>query len=149
MSEPITEWISGEFTLTRLSSYVQVFLSDFTHRCLSAPEGGTPNSPTPTPLLREWAKATLAGRSWKDALVVSASVSVFFALVPLVGLTLGVDSEFVAPRFTIYRVICERLETIHHITHASECFRQMANELAREVQGKDHPKWVLGEWSCL
>jgi hypothetical protein len=48
--------------------------------------------------------------------------------------TLGV--EFVVPRFTIYQVLCERLETIHHVTHASECFGQMVDELAQEIQGK-------------
>ena len=33
--------------------------------------------PTHTQFLKEWAKATLAGGSWKDALVVAASVNIF------------------------------------------------------------------------
>ena len=103
----------------------------------------TLNSPTPAPLLNEWAKATLARRSWKDALLVATSVSIFFCS----GTPRGIHTlvvEFVVPRFTIYRAICERLETIHRITHASECFRQMVDELAREIQGEG-AKWILGK----
>ena len=162
MSGPITAWISGGFVFTCLFSCIETFPLEFTHRCLSAPEsdGGvalkaarhdaapmvhhvTLNSPTPTPLLREWAKATLARHSWNDALVAAASVSIFFCS----GTHHGIDAlrvEFVVPRFTIYRVICERLETTHRIAHASECFRQMVDGLAQEIQGKE-AKWVLGE----
>ena len=162
MSGPISEWISGEFMFTRFFSCIQAFPSDFTHRCLSAPEsdGGTAlkaarhdnapvlhhvtlDLPTPAPLLSEWAKATLARCSWKDALLAAASVSIYsYSATPRGIDTLGV--EFVVPRFTIYRVICEHLETIHRITHASECFRQMVDELAQEIQGKE-AKWILGE----
>jgi hypothetical protein len=94
------------------------------------------NSPTLTSLLREWAKATLARRSWKDALVAAASVSIFFCS----GTPREIDTllgvELVAPGFMIYQVICECLETIHRVTHASECFSQMVDELAQEIQGK-------------
>ena len=33
-------------------------------------------SPIPTPLLREWVKATLAGGPWKDALAAAVGVSI-------------------------------------------------------------------------
>ena len=52
--------------------------------------------------------------------------------------------EFIAPRFTIYRAVCERLEAIERMTDAAECFHGMANELAREIQGRK-AEWVLGE----
>jgi hypothetical protein len=103
----------------------------------------TLNSPTPAPLLREWARATLVRCSWNDASVAAASVSIFFCSgTPRRIDTLGM--EFVVPRFTIYRVICERLETTHRIMHARECVRQMVDELALEIEGKE-VKWVLGE----
>ena len=103
----------------------------------------TLNSPIPTPLLREWAKATLAKCSWKDALVATANVRISFYL----DMPRGPDGpglEFVAPRSTIYWAICERLEVIEHITDATECFHLMTNELAWETPGKE-AKWVLGE----
>ena len=158
---PITEWISGQCAFACLFSRIQAFPSDFTRKYFTALEcdGGaalkaarhnnaptphaTLNAPTTTPLLKEWAKATLAGRSWEDALVAAASVSVFFYS----GIPRGIDTrgvEFVVSRFSIYRVICERLETIHHMTHASRCFRQMVDELSQEIQGEG-AKWVLGK----
>jgi hypothetical protein len=82
---PMTEWVSGE-SMCYLSAVHLTFLSDFTHRCLSAPgsddDAPTPraalDSPTVTPLLRVWVRATLARCSWKDALVAATSVSIFF-----------------------------------------------------------------------
>ena len=158
-SEPIIEWISGEFSFTCLILCIQAFPSDFSHRCLSSPESDAGAfskvarhdnapvrdhvSPTPTPLLREWARATLAKHSWKDALVAASHVGIFFCS----GTARGIDNfgvEFVVPRFMMYRVICERLETIDRITLASECFRQMVDELEQEVQGEE-AKWVFGE----
>ena len=53
-------------------------------------------------------------------------------------------SQFEVPRFTVYQVICERLEKINHITDAIECFHMMGNELAQEVQGNE-ANWVHGE----
>ncbi|KAF8550490.1 hypothetical protein OG21DRAFT_1513946 [Imleria badia] len=106
MSGPMTEWVS-----------------DFTQRCLSArisegetasnaaPHGNTPTL-DPTPLLREWAKATLTRDSWKDALASAVN--------------------FTVPRVTIYRAICERLETIDRITDAFECVKQLTTELGGE-----------------
>ena len=159
LSLPITGWISGEFTFTCWFSCIRHFSADFTQQCLSTPEIGddaskltshdnvpmlheTLNSPTPTPLLREWAKATLARCSWKDALVAAPNVRIsFYPDIPLEpdGLCL----EFIAPRFTIYRAICERLESIGRVTDATECFLGMTNELVWEIQGKE-AKWVLG-----
>ena len=161
MNGPITEWISGESMFNYLFPCIRIFYADFTQQCLSTPEiedvaasKATPsdnvlilhealNSPTPTPLLSEWAKATLARGSWKDALVAAVSVSISF----YPDILLGPDAlavEFIAPKFIVYRVICERLEMIERITHASECFRQMVGELAQEIQDKE-AKWVLGE----
>ena len=94
MSVPIIEWISGEFMFTCLFPCIRNFSADFTQQCLSTPEidndaasketshdnvpmfHETLNSLTPTPLLREWAKATLARCSWKDALVAAANVRI-------------------------------------------------------------------------
>ena len=52
--------------------------------------------------------------------------------------------KFKVPRFTVYQAICERLETVDHITDAIECFHEMKIELAQQIQGKE-AKWVLGE----
>ncbi|KAF8554675.1 hypothetical protein OG21DRAFT_1508679 [Imleria badia] len=98
------------------------WVSDWTHRYLSAPQSegdAASNSaqhyetPTPTPLLREWAKATLANGEWQDALVSTAS--------------------FTLPRVTTYWAVCERLETMDRVTDAIECFHEMTNELGEEV----------------
>ena len=95
----------------------------------------------PTPLLRVWAKTTLAGCPWGDAMVAAASVSTFFRSGSPRGIDI-LDVEFITPRFTVYRAVCERLEAIERITDATECFCGMANELAREIQDKE---WVLGQ----
>jgi tetratricopeptide (TPR) repeat protein len=51
-----------------------------------------------------------------------------------------------APRFTIYRAICLRLEAIYRILDATECFHRMASELGREIDPHyEQEKWVLGE----
>ena len=93
MTRPITKWISSGFTFTRFFSCTQTFSADFTQLCLSTPEiddtaafKATPHdsamphetlsSPTPTLLLREWVKATLARRSWRDTLVAAANVRI-------------------------------------------------------------------------
>jgi tetratricopeptide (TPR) repeat protein len=107
------------------------------------------DSPTHTQFLKEWAKATLAGGSWKNALVTAASVSIsFFFNLPSRPDTLGL--EFVVPRFTIYLIICECLQTIGRITDASECVRQMVDELVGQANAHDEQvQWVLGEWSRI
>ena len=62
--------------------------------------------------------------------------------------TLG--PEFMVPPFTIYRVVCERLETIDRIMDASECFLQMVDELAEQTDAHvEQAEWVLGEWSRI
>lgn len=80
-------------------------MPDFTQRCLSASEdkGGVawnatrdgdvaPLQTTPTPLVREWAKAKLTRGSWKDALLSAVHVSMF-TLVLITRLTLYVSSS--------------------------------------------------------
>ncbi|KAG6372488.1 hypothetical protein JVT61DRAFT_7591 [Boletus reticuloceps] len=58
-----------------------------------------------TPLLREWARAKLTHNGWKDVLLSA------------VGFTLS--------RVEIYRVVCERLETIDRTADAVECFHEI------------------------
>ncbi|KAF8553290.1 hypothetical protein OG21DRAFT_1267989 [Imleria badia] len=108
------------------------WVSDFTHRYLSASESdanrhrsllmlqATFNSSTS--ILNEWAKATLASRSWKDSLVAAV--------------------DFVTPRFATYRAICEHLETIDCITDAIDCFHEMVPKLAQETDGEQE-KWIM------
>jgi hypothetical protein len=119
------------------SELVTKWVSDFTHQYLFASEsdGEVVSTPTedvnmvmvlatPTPLLREWAKAKLAHHSWKDAL-------------------LSTD-DLVVSRFTLYRAIYEHLETIGCTMDASKCFRQMVDELVEVENGPDEQsKWVF------
>ena len=37
------------------------------------------------------------------------------------------------PRVTIYRVVCERLETVDRTRDAAECFHQMVSELGERI----------------
>lgn len=157
VSGPITEWVSGEFILQFVAVH-SIISVDFSRRCLSAPESdddaarhdgapmlrATSNSLVPTPLLREWAKATLARGSWQDALLAATSVSVSSCLMSRVPYTL----KFALPSFTTFQAVCERLETIDCTTDASECFRQMVGELEEYTNVHD-AEWVLGEWSCM
>ena len=156
MSGPITQWVSGEFMLSPIWLHlIRKFSADFTRRCLSAPKTDglekvptlhtTCDLPIPTPLLSEWAKAALASGSWKDALVAAVGVSVsIYSGIPCGPDTRG--SEFMAPRFIIYRAICERLEMTDCVLDASSCFHQMVSELAGQIDMHDvHAKWVLGE----
>ena len=89
MHGDVVEWISGEPTFYLFATAHQPFVSDFTQRCLSTPEIDDRNLLTTTlginvaaprtdstPLLKEWAKATLASRSWRDALVTAVNVSI-------------------------------------------------------------------------
>ena len=82
--------------------------------------------------------------SWTDALTASVSVSIVLCtnMSPEVN---TVRSKFMAPRFTIYRAICERLETIDHILDASRCFRQMVGEFTREtIPHREQAEWLEG-----
>ena len=94
----IVEWISGELTFCLFASAHQPFVSDFTQRYLSTPETGDRNLLTttlgtnvatphtdPTPFLRQWAKATLASRSWKYTLVTAVNVSISYCRLSLVA----------------------------------------------------------------
>ena len=50
----------------------------------------------------------------------------------------------------IYRVVCERLETMDHVTDAVECFNQMTSELGGEMNlHGEHLEWALGKWSRI
>ena len=95
-SETIIEWISSKLTSCLFAAAHQPFVSDFTQRYLSAPESEDHNLLTttlnaatlrtePTPLLKEWAKATLASRSWRDALVTAVDVSISYCRLSLVA----------------------------------------------------------------
>ncbi|KAF8120149.1 hypothetical protein EV363DRAFT_1374870 [Boletus edulis] len=117
-SVPITKWVS-----------------DFTQQCLSTLEGdGHPVSNTDsrmiyttsdtTSLLRVWAKATLVNSGWKEALVAAVN--------------------FVIPKFTIYQVVCERLETINRIMDAVECFHAMMSESGEKID----MSVPMTEWIC-
>ncbi|KAN0098075.1 hypothetical protein V8E55_002521 [Tylopilus felleus] len=55
------------------------WVSDFTQRCLSSPKNDSEGASnvTGTPLLREWAKATLMSRGRKDALDASIAIANF------------------------------------------------------------------------
>ena len=107
------------------------------------------DSPTHKLFLKDWAKAALTNSSWKDALVAAASVSISFSS----DLRSGPDTlglKFAFPRFTIYQIICECLETIGRITDASGCVRQMVDELIDQANAHDEQvQWVLGEWSRI
>ena len=89
-SELVTKWVSGESILYPLVFHPFKTSADFTHQYLFASEsdGDAVSTPTedvnmvmvlatPTPLLREWAKAKLAHHSWKDALLSTDDVSPF------------------------------------------------------------------------
>jgi hypothetical protein len=139
---------------------IQAFPSDFTRRCFSAPGtgGGAPaqhdnamphatlDLPIPTSLLREWAKATLARISWKDALIAAAGVSTFVWSSTLRGIDTPMALQLTLPRVTIYWIICERLEVIARVTDAIECFLEMMSELGGEVYTSEPmTEWVSGE----
>ena len=50
----------------------------------------------------------------------------------------------------VYRAICERLETIDHISEASECVVQMVNELGMEtISNGEQKEWVTSEWASM
>ncbi|KAF8547863.1 hypothetical protein OG21DRAFT_1449832 [Imleria badia] len=91
---------------------VTTWVSDFLQQCLSTPESSgdsSLHSPSPAPLLRKWAKLKLSGGSWKDALIAALN--------------------FTAPRFTIYRALCDQLETLDRIAVATSCFYELMSEL--------------------
>ena len=88
MTGPIVTWVSGKSCYPVPPPYIQHFATDFLQRCLCTPESSIDATPSPVPILREWAKSKLTGGPWRDALVAALNVSTPFVLVPLVGLTL-------------------------------------------------------------
>ena len=122
-------------------------LADFIQRNSSIRKSDGDVDPKPSPLLNEWAKATLmVNGSWTDALIASVDVSSFLYADTLPGFN-TVGFKFVVPRFTVYRAICERLNTIDRILDASKCFLQMAGELAKETTThRKQAEWVDGKW---
>ena len=53
--------------------------------------------------------------------------------------------EFMSSRFTIYRTICEQLDTLDKVKDATECFHQMTSELGEETNANDEQvEWVNG-----
>ncbi|KAF8127258.1 hypothetical protein EV363DRAFT_1346345 [Boletus edulis] len=124
-SVPITKWVSdiAQQCLSTLDNDGNVASTASRHGDLRALHV-TINSHSPTPLLTEWAKATLVINKWKDALAAASNLKI--------------------PRVTIYRVICERLETIDCVADAVECFHEMASELGEETNLHDeHLAWAL------
>ena len=84
-TESIRNWVSGKLRYPVPPPCVRHFATDFLQRCLSTPERSDDtilHSPSPTPLLREWAKSKLAGGSWRDALVAAVNVSISFLSTP-------------------------------------------------------------------
>ena len=67
-----------------------------------------------------------------------------FDLVPVMRLIFGLQFTFF--RTTIYRVICERLETIDHIADAVDCYRDLENQLGGETNLRDK-RWAAGGFS--
>lgn len=54
------------------------------------------------------------------------------------------------PRFTVYRAICEQLETIDHVRDATDCFYQMMSKLGGEINlHAGQAEWALGEKLCM
>ena len=93
------------------------------------------------------AKINLVNGLWKGALSAARDVSIASAT-PDHELTCG--SKFKVPRITIYRTLCEGLETVEGITDAIECFHQMENELPEgAITQGGQVQWVLGEQSCI
>ena len=81
MTGPIIHWASGKLCYPVPPLSIRHFATEFLQRCLSAPESSidtTRHSPSPTPLLREWAKVKLAGSSWRDALAATLNVNISF-----------------------------------------------------------------------
>jgi hypothetical protein len=84
-SGSIVTWFSGKSCYAIPPLYIRSCATDFLERCLSTPESGvdtTLHSPSPTPLLRKWAKSKLIGGSWRDALVAAVNVSTSFLSTP-------------------------------------------------------------------
>ena len=152
-SGTIFEWISGESAFYLFAAAHQPFISGFTQRYLSTPESDdhnfltttlATNTATPrtdlTLLLREWAKATLASCSWRDALVSAIDVSISLRYHTLRRIDVPFCLQFTLPKVAIYQAIIECLEATDRVADAVECFHQMTSELGEKI-GRG---WVLG-----
>jgi len=95
------------------------------------------------PLLIEWAKATIVDISWEDALLSAVNVSALLSTNVHHGPD-AVGLEFTVPRFSIYRVICERLEMLNRPIEAVACLHEMKSDLARGTSAQHD--WGLGEF---
>ncbi|KAF8552471.1 hypothetical protein OG21DRAFT_1443452 [Imleria badia] len=116
----ITQWVS-DFAQQCLATPES---SELIQRCPTNPQSDNDGASRPSPLLIEWAKATLMmNRSWTDALTASV--------------------DFITPRFMTYQAICERLE-VDHILDASKCFLQGVNGSASETTTRgEQAEWVF------
>ena len=65
-------------------------------------------------------------------------------LIPVIRLTLDLQFAFFGP--TIYRVMCECLETINHIVDAVDCFHDLESHLGGDTILQDE-QWAAGELS--
>ena len=84
---PVTTWLAGEPWMRLFLAANPTLTVDFMQRCLSTPESSNiVSDPSPTPLLRAWAKLRLTTGSWEDAMIAAANVSTL-ALASLVRLT--------------------------------------------------------------
>jgi len=152
MSGPITAWLSGEYVLPVLPQCIRSFTTDFAQQCLSTSESSddtTLHLPSPTPLLRGWAQLKLASGSWQSALVATVNVSISSCS----GTAHRLDTvalKFTVPRFTIYRALCDHLETLNQIMDATDCFHQMMSELGGGTNLRvEQAEWILGERSRI
>jgi hypothetical protein len=78
MTRPIITWVSGKSCYPVPPLCIRHFVTDFLQQCLSTSERSVDTTLSPTLLLREWAKSTLTGSSWRDALVAAINVSISF-----------------------------------------------------------------------
>ena len=79
MTGPVITWVSGKSCYPVVALCIRSFATDFLQQYLSTPESSADTafrSPSPTPLLTEWAKSKLTSGSWRDALVASLNVSI-------------------------------------------------------------------------
>ena len=111
MTGPIVTRVSGKSCYPVPPLCIRRFATDFSQRCLSTAESSADtilHPPSPTPLLKEWARSKLAGDSWSDALVGAVNVSVSFCCgaprwldTPLVWSLQPRDSRFMALSVTV------------------------------------------------
>ena len=146
-SGPMTEWFYCEFIFHLFFSLYPTLFPDFMQWCLSTPNHNVDavSATSPTPLLREWAKAKLTSSTWRDALDLAVSVSISLCYCTLRRIDALFCLQFTLPKVTIYQAIVEHLEATDRIADTVECFHQMMSELGEKID----LEWVLGKWSCI